>query len=332
MKTKRSAGTKVAVWTLIVTIVIAMLGFIFDIFGTPKVSLGEPKFQYIFEGAYDQSKPEYEVAFPLGWDDTQKSNARILLRADYSGSKYPGITYIKIKQADEKIVTVGQWNDFNTKAGEQQLIPLNFSQLFNYAGHGRDIINPDVTSSDPLESARKQFTIFVENGGKTIDGSERTVTVINTPWIHRTYLDTYETHPGGQIKGFVEVINFGAASDFSISICAHRISTQSYQLDPSMVADLDPDGWWPTRKGSFQSIGKTDQQIPISLKAGERQTVKFEMPAEATSEQGVYTIIVYVLKKLPILDYGSANFASNWRSRDGRQYSTYVIVGKKQIP
>ena len=73
-----------------------------------------PTFIYTYEGTFDPDQAEYEVSFPLGWDDTQISKAKILVRADYTGKKYAGVAYINIQQADGTIVTVGQWDDFST--------------------------------------------------------------------------------------------------------------------------------------------------------------------------------------------------------------------------
>jgi|JFJP01.1.fsa_nt_gi hypothetical protein len=286
-----------------------------------------PVFIYTYEGAFDQSKPEYEVAFPLGWDDKQISRAKILVRADYSGKKYAGIAYIKVQQADGTIVTVGQWDDFSTDSEKQQKVPLSFSQLFQYSGLSSNLANLDVSVETPTPVSGV-FKVYVESAGHVIPDSEQTVTVYNTPWFHRTYLDTYEVAPGDKIKAYVEIKNFGAESDFSVVTCPYRIATTSYQLDPTKTVLGPGIGWWPELSGNLQRVSSDLQQKPIRLGHDGTITVQIEFPDNATSDPGVYDFIVYVAKKLEVLDYGGSDWAPNDRSRDGRQHSTYVVIGR----
>lgn len=311
----------------IIGVLLTILGLLFGSGWLLQGFYPTPQFNYIYEGAFDQGKPEYEVAFPLNWDNTLVSNAKILIRANYTGKEYAGLTYVKIKKANGDIVDTGQkWADFSTEAGKQLIIPLSFSQLFEYAGLGRYIANFDVSKTSP-DLISGQFEIYVEYAGQIIPGSEQTVTVYNTPWFHRTYFDYYEMAPGDKFIAYVEVINFGAESDFSIATCPYRIVTPSYQIDPSQVTQLPDKGWWPTRSGNLQSICGNEQQTLVHLKRGEKKTTQIELSGAATSEQGYYDFVVYVLKKLPILDYGD-NWLLNWYARDGRQHSTYIVIGK----
>jgi hypothetical protein len=310
--------------------IVTALGLLFGpgLWNRIAASTGQPEFQYVFEGAFDQARPEYEVAFPLSWNDSQPSKARILVRADYSGKQYPGIAYLKIRTADGAMVDTGQsWADFSTQSRSQLTIPLTFGQLFDYAGLENYVINPDISAQDP-ELASGAFMVLVEQAGKIIPGSEQTITVHNTPWFHRTYLDNYEVAPGELISAYVEVVNFGAESDFSVATCPYRIVTPSYQVDPAQVEQLENEGWWPTRPGNLDSVCDNEQQTPIHLKRGEKATVKIELPPGATEEQGYYDLIVYVMKRLTALDYGGQDWFSNWYARNGRQHTTYVVIGR----
>jgi hypothetical protein len=326
-----SFGQKVALWGLVVAIIgttITVLGFVFDIFGQPKVSLGSPQFEYIYKGAFDPTKPEYEVAFPLGWgDSTQVSNAEILLHAKYSGGDYDGIASVKIQKSDGEIVDTGQqWDDFNSKSGHPLNIPLTFRQLFDYAGLAGSVPNLDVSAESPaLKSG--QFTVYVEYMGQHIEGSERTITVYNTPWFHRVYFDYSEVMVGEKLKAYVEIFNYGAESDFSVATCPYRIVTPSYQVDPSQVMRQDEIGWWPTRSGNLQALCDGEQQTPAHLGLNDHKTVMIELPQNATAEQGYYDYIVFVLKKLPTVAYNGDWFETSY-SRDSRQHSMYVVIGQ----
>ena len=330
MKTWRLSD-KLTFWGIIISVVFGLLGLLFgqDLLSKINASTSDPQFQYVFEGAFDPKKPEYEVAFPLGWNDSQKSNAHIWVHADYGGDEYAGITYIKIRKVDNSEITVGQWDDFRSDSEKQQDIPLSFNQLFQYAGLGKNLVNLDVSTDKPA-LVNGQFTIFVENAGQSIPGSEQTITVYNTPWFHRTYLDNYEVSPGERIKAYVEVINYGADAEFSVATCSYRIVTPSYQVDPTKTVLLpDGGGWWPDLSGNLQRVCDSLQQTPVHFEPNENKTtVQIELPENATAEHGFYDYIVYVSKKLPILDYNTSDWTSSDRSRDGRQHSTYVVIGR----
>lgn len=291
-----------------------------------------PTFSYTYEGAFDQHKPEYEVASPLSWAEAPPSLARILVRADYKGKKYSGVVYVKIQQANGKVVTATQWDDFNTQAGTQKAIPLTFEQLFDYAGLARYALSLDVSMADTVDfmkPIRGEFKIYAEQSGQVITGSESTVTVINTGWYHRTYLDHSDSFPGDKIRAFVEVANFGAESDFSITTCAYEVATLSYQMDPTKITNrIDEKGWWPDREGNLKRRCETYESTRLHLKRGEFKTIAIDLLPAYTSAQGFYAYGTFVIKNLPAVDYGAEDWATSTYVRDNRQYTAYFVVGQ----
>ncbi len=289
----------------------------------------KPRFEYIFEGAFDQNRPEYEVAFPLGWAENNQvpSAIRIIINAQYKGNDIKGPAYIKIQPADLSLppILVGEWADFSVDSNQQIAISLSFRNLFDYAGLSANPVNPDLSLQDPWAGNKGTFEIYIEHGGEKRDTKD--ITVLNTPWFHQTYLSNYEFRLGQAPQIITTVVNYGATSEFEVNSCFYKISSPSFTIDFESFTS-SPDGWWPEK--SLDKICIEYQTTTVQVSKGESETIVQQINADSIIESGVYTVVTFVIKRIPVIEYDPSR---QWTDddniglvRDGRHYETFFVL------
>lgn len=325
----QSITIRIAVLTLIVTAIATIASFypmLKDWWNGVEKS---PEFVFTYEGAFDQSKPEYEVAFPLGWSGDTPSTARIIITATYAGGKIQGPVYVKIQPADTNLpaVQVGEWLDFKSQSGQPVIVPLSFNDIFDYANLSEDSSKPDMTSDNPWSKNNGQFEIYIEYKGEKLDRKD--ITVWNTPWFHEVYLSDYEFNVGQTVTATITVFNHGAESEFEVNSCLFKVSTPNYSLDFGKLTS-SPDGWWPEK--GLERVCKEYQTTQITVPRNAQKTILQPVSTEPINEEGVYVLVSYVLKRVPIIQYESNQVAFDakdiWLVRDGRQYASFVVLRK----
>ncbi len=194
---------------------------------------GKPKFSFVFEGAFDQSKPEYEVAFPLRWSGQVPSTARIIVNAMYSGRKVQGPVYVKIQPADPNLppVQVGEWADFESQSSQPVIVSLSFQDIFDYANQSEETSKPDFSSDTPWAKSTGQFEIYVEYQGEEL--ASQIVTILNTPWFHETHLSDNEIALGNIIDAYIT----GNCSAYFAENRKMRMKRRSFSANGYI--------WWP---------------------------------------------------------------------------------------
>lgn len=333
-----SRNQRITIIIAVAGVFIAFLGLIFspvgllDRLSSLKQSRESPVFKYQFEGSFDQLEPRYEVAVPLAWSDEPipQSKARVIINADYAGNKIQGPVYIKIQPADTSLssVEVGRWDNFSSDHTIQKEIPISFEEIFFYAdlSTSYDTAKPDLTAEDPWQVLEGQFELFIEHEGKKIDSKQ--ISVLNTPWMHFTSLSQYEFTQGSPITTWVTVRNHGKESEFVAMSCLYRLASPGFQID---MQDLEMvgDGWWP--EVGLDRVCEDYLQTPLTVGENEEQTIAIELPGVWLQEKGIYALITYVVKKSPILDYPPdakwSDSEEGRENRDGRQYTTLIILG-----
>jgi hypothetical protein len=237
--------------------------------------------------------------------------------------------YVKIQPSDKDspAVQVGVWSDFENQSRQPVIALLSFNDIFKYANLSEDSSKPDMTSDDPWSKNKGQFEIYVEYKGEKI--ASQVVTVWNTPWFHEVYLSDYEFKVGHTATASTTVFNHGAESEFEVNSCLFKISTPTYSLDFSTFTSA-PDGWWPEK--GLERVCKEYQTTQITIPMNAQKTIMQPVSTEPINEEGVYVLITYVLKRVPIIEYESnqATFDAKdiWLVRDGRQYVSFVVLRK----
>ena len=332
-KNKRR-GHKAIPWLAIIGVLIALLTWLIPNIDLPawiRCRSG-PKFYISYEGAFDPNVPEYEVAYPMGWGGKKGSAARIIINADCSGKEHKGPVYIKIQPADESrsAVTVAKWDDFSnlTAQDKQKTVDLSFDDLFSYAGFSGATLVPELDSDQTQPNYQGNFELFIEHEGNKLD--RVTVNVLNTPWFHTVLFSGSEGTVGDKVKAYVTLVNLGTKSEFVISSCVHEILSESQTVD---LSSLNANGgWWPEK--SFTRKCNDYRQESLELDRNQTKVVAVDIPQEWVSTVGVYTLMIYMTKKLPI--YKIENGAA-WKdkdseafglSRDSPSYSMFVVLSK----
>ncbi len=286
-----------------------------------------PSFTFLCEGGAEPGSCVYEVTSPLRWGGDQQSRAQIIVSADYCSGHVAGPVHIEIQPAEGESTEVEGWEQFQASHGESRTVSLALEDLFAYSGVPHPDGVPGITASGAPKQARGQFDIRIMYADKVM--ASTTITVVNTPWLHCTYLADSVIRAGEPLTAYVTVMNFGGRSSFSVEGGLHEVFPADSDTVSSTL-EVDSDGWHLGKTWPLLYYTPSDMtNLVDTIQTGQDSTVRLVLPGHLFKSRHVYILDTWAVKRLPYLSFPDGDWRSSkdsWRAADYGQFSVVVVL------